>query len=226
MSSITYNNSFTKACPLCKGKAILFTTYTGKDYFRCGECQLLFLDPLSYVNHVAEKKRYETHNNDVTDPAYQNFVSPITTAILNDFEPTTKGLDYGCGTGPVATVVLQKKGFNNIALYDPYFENYPERLTENTYDFIICCEVMEHFHHPNTEFKQLSKMLKSSGKLYLKTKLFPRNKSVADFESWHYKNDETHVCFYSLENLKYIAQRFNLELEVANDQLICFKSLS
>ncbi|WP_050855571.1 methyltransferase domain-containing protein [Gillisia limnaea] len=66
-------------------------------------------------------------------------------------------MDYGCGTGPVATAELVKHSYK-VNLYDPYFENHPE-VFEETYDFIICCEVMEHFHNPFEEFNRLFKLL-------------------------------------------------------------------
>ena len=35
------------------------------------------LDPLDYLSQEEEKERYKNHNNDVNDPRYQKFVSPI-----------------------------------------------------------------------------------------------------------------------------------------------------
>lgn len=35
---------------------------------------------------------YKEHNNDIKDEGYQNFVSPITLAIMRDFTQNDKGL--------------------------------------------------------------------------------------------------------------------------------------
>ncbi|MDA3817128.1 MAG: hypothetical protein PF486_07110, partial [Prolixibacteraceae bacterium] len=96
-----------------------------------------------YPTQIRERERYIEHNNDVNDVRYQNFVSPITGAVQNDFSPVDSGLDFGGGTGPVITNFINDNGYNIID-YDPYFNDRPE-LLEKTYDYIACCEVMEHF---------------------------------------------------------------------------------
>ena len=56
----------------------------------------------TFISAEAEKARYLTHNNDVEDERYQQFVSPITSAVMKQVQPLrTFGLDYGAGTGPV-----------------------------------------------------------------------------------------------------------------------------
>ncbi|QSS97166.1 class I SAM-dependent methyltransferase [Psychroflexus sp. ALD_RP9] len=222
MTNSSIKKSFTRPCKLCSGRAFYFTETHNRLYYKCASCTLIFLDPNHYVSPKKEQTRYETHNNDVTDIRYQKFVLPITAAVESRFASTSIGLDYGCGTGPVATYVLQNKGFKNIKLYDPYFEPHEEYLTSNTYDFIICCEVMEHFYEPFKEFKRLSRLLTSGGVLYCKTKLFSDKQNAKDFEKWHYKNDETHVCFYNEKNLAFIAQEFGLKLDKKDNQLISF----
>ncbi|HSI70741.1 MAG TPA: class I SAM-dependent methyltransferase [Gillisia sp.] len=174
--------------------------------------------PEFYVDPIAEKNRYEEHNNDVNDPRYQNFVSPITTAVLADFPATATGLDYGCGTGPVAAVQLQKQGYT-VKLFDPFFENHPQNL-EQQYDFIICCEVMEHFFYPYEEFKLLAGLLKPGGKLYCKTSIYNDDR---DFDSWYYKNDPTHVFLYSPESLEWIKDNLKFSKLQVQPKLIVFE---
>lgn len=166
---------------------------------------------------VAEEARYRLHNNDVNDKDYQNFVSPITGAIKACFPPTSAGLDYGCGPGPVAAVQLRMAGYS-VQLYDPFFENHPLAL-EQTYDFIICCEVMEHFHEPGGQFELLYRLLNPGGNLYCKTSLLPRDISFGD---WYYRNDPTHVFFYTPETLEWIKENFGFkDLRIA-PKLITF----
>jgi len=56
-------------------------------------------------------------------------------------------------------------------LYDPFFHPKSELLAKK-YDFIIACEVIEHFHDPRKEFELLYKLLNQGGKLYLMTDLY------------------------------------------------------
>lgn len=159
------------------------------------------MDPLDYLNEIEEKERYLEHNNDVCDPRYQAFVSPLVNAIMRDFQKDTKGLDYGCGTGPVISKMLSDHGFE-MTLYDPYFHPSKEVL-DKSYDFIVCNEVMEHFYHPHQEFKKLYLLLKPGGVLYLKTKILY---DTIDFENWYYKKDPTHVFFYKEKTLKWLEE--------------------
>lgn len=157
------------------------------------------LHPKHFLTPQEEKARYETHNNCPDDLRYQKFVSPIVNSIMNTFEPTAKGLDFGAGTGPVITKMLTDAGYS-IELYDPFFHNNPDVL-ELKYDFIACCEVIEHFHHPYKEFTHLRSLLKPNGVLYCKTEIISEN---VDFEKWYYKNDPTHVFFYHNKSFHWI----------------------
>jgi len=178
-------------CPLCHGAAELFCAPAEKTYYRCGQCTGVFLDPACYVSREAEKRRYEEHNNNVEDPRYQKFVAPIVSLVVERFGAGHAGLDFGAGTGPVIAKLLREKGYD-IALYDPFFWDDPVAL-EKTYDFIVCCEVIEHFRFPAKEFRLLKSLLNPGGILFCMTNLYSEK---TDFKKWYYKNDPTHVFFY------------------------------
>ncbi|MDD2478595.1 MAG: class I SAM-dependent methyltransferase [Victivallaceae bacterium] len=206
-------------CTLCGSEVEKLTVFRGNQYFSCGECHSIILNPKSYVSAIEEKKRYEEHNNDVEDKRYQKFVSPIVEKVLADYKEDHKGLDFGAGTGPVITKLLKEKGYN-VAIYDPFFANYPERLKEQ-YDYVMSCEVIEHFHNPKKEFELLKSLLKSGGTLYIKTELYSDD---IDFDSWYYKNDITHVFFYHRKTLEWIKRTYEFSnLEIKKD-IIIFKT--
>lgn len=186
-------------CPLCEHYSTIFKEIENRIFHRCCHCFGVFLDKKSRLNIEEEKLRYQLHNNDVEDSRYQKFVEPITSRILRDFKPESIGLDFGAGTGPVISKVLQDQNFN-IKSYDPFFHNYPE-LLEDKYDYIACCEVIEHFYHPKKEFGLLNKLVSPSGKLYCMTEMV--NDQI-NFESWYYKNDPTHVFFYHKKSMEWI----------------------
>ncbi len=218
------STSKTRICPLCKSDADWFCDYfnTVVDFFRCRHCLGIFKTPDNFPDSSFEKERYETHNNDVYDERYQKFVSPITNAVKKEFDVSAKGLDYGCGTGPVAAFILEKGGYN-IKLFDPYF--YPnEQYLNNKYDYIICCEVMEHFFYPDKEFLKLKSLLKSDSKLYCKTKMISDDIGIEDFKDWHYKNDPTHVFFYTPKSLQAIRHFAKFKSVNFDDNLIIFKT--
>ena len=202
-------------CPLCDAKGRTLSEFDGRRYYSCPTCQAVYMDPEDYLSAADEKERYEEHNNDVHDPGYQKFVAPIVDAVLRDYGPEDIGLDYGCGTGPVITKLLRDAGYQ-INLYDPFFADYQKNLDLN-YDYIVCCEVAEHFHYPAKEFRKLYSLMKPGRSLYVKTVLYSDD---IDFDSWYYKNDPTHVFFYSEETLEWIRKHFGFfELHIEENHI-------
>lgn len=205
-------------CPLCQGNSILKYKFRGNSYFECVNCFSLFLECSALPSNYEERERYLKHNNDVHDVRYQQFVEPITFAVQNDFSTNDKGLDFGGGTGPVITKMLTDKGFD-IEDYDPYFNYRPELLYQQ-YDYIACCEVMEHFFYPSKEFMLLRKLLKPGGKLYCMTSLYDPS---VNFKGWKYKDDSTHVFFYHRKALEFIGEAFGFSSLLVQNKLIIFE---
>lgn len=207
-------------CSLCEGDTEKFKYCRKREYIKCKNCQSVMLDSDYYISLEKEKERYKKHNNDVNDKKYQAFVSPIVDSILNDYDKNHRGLDFGAGTGPVITKLLRDKGYG-IQIYDPFFANDKKKLEEK-YDYIVCCEVVEHFHNPKKEFKKLKYMLKQGGSLYIMTSIY---KDGIDFESWNYKNDSTHVFFYHKKALEYIKKVYGFSEMIIKKDMIIYKNI-
>lgn len=205
-------------CSLCQGDAIFFYAGAGGEYFRCCRCRAIFLSPEFFLDEREEKARYETHNNDPQDIRYQKFVFPIVNGVLDSFSINQKGLDFGCGTGPVIKHLLQQKGFS-VDLYDPFFRNNQSVFSKN-YDFIVCCEVIEHFHQPAKEFSRLFELLNTGGRLFCMTDFY---KDELDFENWYYKDDPTHVFFYHKQTIRFICENFGFADYRMDNRLIVFE---
>jgi len=206
-------------CPLCQNPAEVFYHFKERLYYQCVNCKGIFVDLTLLPNIEQERARYQEHNNDVNDLNYQQFVSPITKAIQRDFTSRHKGLDFGAGTGPVISKVLADNRFT-IKKYDPLFHNNA-KLLDGKYDYIACCEVIEHFHNPKNEFHRLKNLLQKKGKLYCMTDLY--NSSV-DFHLWYYKNDPTHVFIYQQKTLKWIQQEFGFSNIDFKGRLVTFSN--
>jgi len=199
-------------CPLCSGSSV---TFFEDQYFRCTTCNGVFMDAQFFVDSTEEKQRYEEHNNNIHDPGYQNFVGPITESVLEDFDRNAIGLDFGSGTAPVISHVLSQKGYE-MHQYDVFFAPNEDSLTRN-YDFIACCEVVEHFHDPNREFKLLHSLLKPGGKLYIMTNMITKPER---FANWYYRRDPTHVFFYTPETFEFIKTNFGFDSLTFDKRLI------
>jgi len=203
-------------CRLCKSDSDLFYTIKGNNYLLCPTCEGIFVENNNLPDRELEVARYKAHNNDVNDAGYRNFVKPIVNEILNYQYQSEIGLDYGAGPGPVVSQMLIERNYT-IKQYDPFFYNYPELLNQQ-YNYIVCCEVMEHFHKPAVEFFTLKNLLLKGGKLYCKTNIY--NASI-DFRNWYYKNDITHVFFYQEKTLQFIRSEFKFSnVQIRNDVII------
>ena len=206
------------SCPLCL-EPNTRQLDTSPRFYKCHQCTTIFRGREHLLPPEKEMERYLLHENDVTDKAYQQFVAPVVDKVLASFIPPAKGLDFGAGTGPVIAKLLGERGYE-IALWDPFFHPDPAVL-EAKYDFIVCCEVIEHFHTPIAEFHLMKNLLKPGGQVICMTDPLPKNKL---FEDWHYKNDPTHVIFYSEENVAWIKEHFGFTDADLDGRLIVFNN--
>ena len=190
-------------CQLCNAKSTLFYK---DEFYKCSYCKAIFRPKEKLLDNEKEKQRYDSHTNDANDLGYQNFVKPITNSILNEFKSADIGLDFGCGKDSPIVKILEENSYK-IAKYDIFFYDDKKNL-EQKYDYIACCEVIEHFYTPKKEFELLKSLLKDSGVLYLMTGIYS---DEMDFSKWWYKNDLTHVFIYTKETLYWIKKEFGFK---------------
>lgn len=202
-------------CPLCEQKG---AQYSNDDFFNCQNCHGIFRNKKNLLSPQEEKTRYEKHNNDINDKSYQKFVSPIVSYVFQNYTKDNRGLDFGSGNGPVISKLLTDKKYT-IKQYDPFFDDRPHLLAQ-TYDYVIACEVIEHFRNPQKEFYQLKNMLHKNGVLICMTELFSEK---TDFHDWYYKNDPTHIFFYQKKTIDFIAKHFGFRSFEIDKKLIVFK---
>jgi hypothetical protein len=178
------------------------------------------MNPEFHVGSEDEKNRYLEHNNDVYDAGYQNFVLPLVEYVLANLKPTEKVLDFGSGTAPVISHLLQNKGFQPFQ-YDIYFAPSDENLQQK-YKAITACEVIEHFKYPYESYNLLFNLLENDGFLILKTSLYDEG---IDFAKWRYRRDPTHTFIHHQQTLKVIEKMWDWELlEVCKDKIVFKKA--
>lgn len=156
-----------------------------------------------------EAEEYAHHRNEPADPRYRRFLSKLVDPLASRLAPNASGLDYGSGPGPAGAAMLRERG-HRVREYDPIFS--PDgRALEETYDFIFCAEVVEHFHRPLREFERLHALLRPGGWLGVMTCF---QTDDAAFASWHYRRDPTHVAFYRPRTFVTLAARFGWRCEI------------
>ena len=105
-----------------------------------------------------------------------------------------------------------------MELYDPFYAPDIEAL-ERQYDFITASEVVEHLHHPRRDLDRLWACLKPNGTLGIMTKRVIDGEA---FRAWHYKADPTHVCFFSIETFRWLANHWSATWAVAGKDVVLF----
>jgi len=203
-------------CPLCAAAGSSpFYADRRRRYLRCETCSLVFVPPAFYLSRQAERAEYDLHRNAIDDPGYRRFLSRLAEPLLARLAPASRGLDFGCGPGPALAHMLREAG-HEVALYDSFYAPVPDVL-DGRYDFICATEVVEHLHAPGRELARLWSLLASGGWLGVMTKLV-RDRTA--FSRWHYKNDPTHVCFFSERTWQWWAQSQGAALEIVGADVI------
>jgi hypothetical protein len=203
-------------CPLCAGWAIVpFHEDRRRPYLRCGDCALVFVPPSCYLTRQAERAEYNLHRNRVDDPAYRAFLSRLALPLAARLAPGARGLDFGCGPAPALASMLREAGYV-VSLYDSFYLPDTGAL-QGRYDFICATEVVEHLHRPGPELDRLWAMLAPGGWLGIMTKLV---RDRAAFATWHYRNDPTHVCFFSEQTWQWWARKQRAGLEIVGADVI------
>lgn len=204
-------------CPLCQTPSETFFLDNKHHFFLCPNCEGIFRDTKQLLSISEEKKRYLNHISNIDDKGYYKFVSPIINAVKQFALKDSYGLDFGCGHTPVLSEHLKNEGYQ-MSVYDAIF--YREKaVLEKQYDFIVCCEVMEHFFSPLSEFLKLQHLLLPDGKLICKTDLFDK---TSNFKDWYYKNDPSHVFIYQTKTIEIIKEMCQFEDVKIKDRLITF----
>jgi len=215
-----YNTVVPTMCPLCGAPDPLFWHEDKRrPYMFCTICSLVFVHPHHYVSLKAEKAEYDLHENSPADSGYRNFLHRICAPVMEHMPACSAGLDFGCGPQPVLAGMLEEQG-HDVCIYDYFY--YPDiSVFYRQYDFITASEVFEHLHRPAQELDRLYACLRPGGLLAVMTK--PVSDRQA-FGTWYYKEEQSHVCFYSEAAFAYIGETWGFRFEQAeNDVVLLWK---
>jgi hypothetical protein len=209
-----------RGCLLCvSDQAALFYQDKNRDYWRCKRCSLVFVPPEFHLSLAAEKARYDQHENDADDAGYRGFLKRIVSPVSERVAKGASGLDFGCGPTPLLADLLRQDGFP-MQVYDPnYAAN--EDVLKSGYNFIVSTEVLEHLRRPMAVLRQLFALLEEGGILAVMTR--PHERSI-DFASWHYKNDRTHIAFYSVETFDWLSEQLSVSYERVDNDIFIFNT--
>ncbi len=207
------------SCVLCSQPRLrLYHQDRKREYWQCRHCRLVQVPEAFHLSPEREKAEYDKHDNQNDDPGYRRFLSRCLTPVTARITTRQLGLDFGCGEGRLLSKMAGELGFH-VKNYDLYYAD-DKSLLELKYDFIIATEVIEHIYDAGTAFELFDRLLWPRGFLALMTK---RVSDAEAFSRWHYKNDPTHLCFYSVATFEWLAQRFDWTLETVTDDVVFLK---
>jgi ubiquinone/menaquinone biosynthesis C-methylase UbiE len=155
---------------------------------------------------------------------------------LLNFQPNVHFLDIGCGTGwavgQAANLVNDKglfycvdlspkmiekaksnfSGKDNFRFIQANSESIP--LDDNFFDIIICTNSFHHYLHADKALKEMHRLLKSGGKLYIVDPLAD-SWIVKFFDAMHKWIEPEHVKFYSTKEFQQLFGQAGLKYSSA-----------
>ena len=194
-------------CPLCNSVANSYCEDKTREYFQCMECSLVFVPPQYFLSASDEKGQYDFHENDPADAGYRKFLSRISIPMSSLLSTDSRGLDFGSGPGPTLSIMFEELGYP-MKIYDPFYAT-DQSVLEMQYDFVTATEVVEHFYNPSESLNKMWQCLKPGGYLGIMTKLVIDKTA---FANWHYKNDPTHVCFFSTKTFCWLTNHWDAKI--------------
>lgn len=209
-------------CPLCRGHADFLLRAWTRDWFQCRQCALRFVPPDQWPSPEAEKARYDLHRNDAFNYGYVSFLKKLFDPLKAKLAPGASGLDFGSGPQPVLSKIFTDAGFPCSA-YDIFYAPETDLLSRE-YDFLACCETIEHFFRPRQEFERFLKLVRPGGWFGIMTQLY--DEAAKPFDQWFYANDITHVCIFARATFQWLEKQYGLPAEYHPGGVILFRRIA
>lgn len=188
------------------------------DFESCVDCSLVYRKKRSQLSPEREHAFYQTHKNDLFDPGYRRFLSKVTDPLRAILSPGARGLDFGSGPAPALALVMSEAG-HETAIYDPLFAP-DEKALEQTYEFVTCTEVVEHFREPARDWARLFSLVGQGGVLAVMTEWY---RGQCPLSGWRYARDPTHCVLYSQNALRRLGEQYRAQVVFPSDNVTFFR---
>ena len=181
------------------------------DYFQCSSCGFIQTEQPYWL-----KESYRSPiNTEDTGILKRNILLAKRTSVILFFMFNKKGcfLDYGGGYG-LFVRIMRDYGFN-FYWNDPFTENLFARGFEynathtNEIELVTSFECFEHFTNP---IQEIEKMLSMSCSILFSTETFTDGTPNPDNWKYYYFSHGQHISLFSLDSLRYIAQKYDMHL--------------
>lgn len=205
----------TNHCTICSSDTtVLHDPQLKVFYHVCDHCGFIYKDPQFHLSHEQELEEYNQHDNSFESKGYVAMFERFINDYIRPLNLSGVGLEFGSGPGPVLKELLTREGYQ-MHDYD-YFYNPNEDYKQRQYDFITSTEVVEHFTTPLQEFTHLTSLLKDGGYLIVMTQF--NTYDTEGFLQWWYRREQSHISFYSVKTIQYLAKILDMTLIQHNNK--------
>lgn len=179
------------------------------DYYQCPNCGFIQTEKPYWLEEAYKQSINDTDTGMLRrNITMSNFTALLIIMYLNK---NAKFLDYAGGYG-LFVRMMRDKGFD-FYWHDLYTQNIFSigfEYNQNVkYEMVTSFESFEHFINPLEEF---DKMTQLSDNILISTTLIPNKKlKVSEWDYYGIEHGQ-HISFYSLESLKFIAEKNNMNL--------------
>jgi SAM-dependent methyltransferase len=203
----------------------VYSAFSQREYslLRCPDCQFVFVDaPRTDFEVIYDAAYYEGRGADpLVDYVYEA-LHPSETVRKYEWRgilrvvgglvslgPSTRWLDYGAGVGSFVAYLRESAMLNAVAfepsggksgsLDVPWLDEASLPGSFGTFDVVSAIEILEHAVDPIRELRQMRRLLRPGGLLFLTTgNARPFRGRI---ERWKYVMPDVHVSYFEPDNL-------------------------
>ncbi|MEE8484211.1 MAG: class I SAM-dependent methyltransferase [Nitrospinota bacterium] len=207
-----------KNCRICKTPSPVFYN-DSRTFFKCPACTLIFTEEMA--DEKAANEHYKNQWNNADEDFWKQQVD-VLISVINKHKTPQRILDFGSGSGEI-TKEFQRRGIDTTPL-DPIIHGYlKDQDYAEKFDVVVGVEVIEHLPEIYGELEEIKKVLTDDGIIVFTTGLtnvfIDAPDAVEVFAKWWYKDDPTHVSFFSNRSVFTMAGIAGLKAEVYGEQL-------
>lgn len=216
-------------CPVCRSAdSTPVLSRQGYSYFRCGECQAVYVAPMPSSEEVAAFYQDPAYFAGGGESGYRDYTA-MHKALAPHFHRRLRTLaerlsrrgrllDVGCADG-YFLALAQADGWEvaGVEISGPMAEEAARRLNApvatslddlpGTYDAITLWEVVEHFPDPVAELQRLAKRLRPGGVVMLSTPNAGHWQALRAPEAWSAYRPPAHLVLFTADALKIALER-------------------
>ena len=206
-------------CPLCGGPSRPF--FTGaRSFVYCPGCLYIFTRQQADVAEAEAWYKGQWEGQAWDDPA------TVAETLMTHYGATGPILDLGSGSGGL-TGELRRRGHDVTPVEPMIHGRLDEQPPHESFGVVLMVEVIEHLLDPLSLLDEVDRRARGDALYIVSTFLIDAilggDDPVGAFEQWWYKDDPTHVGFFSTRSFALLAEARGYDVTFFGDKVIGLK---